>query len=304
MWMTPEQLASVDGIDLCYQELGDPDGEPMLLVMGLGTQLVHWDEGFCELLGNEGYRVIRFDNRDAGRSTKLDGRPPNRLAMLMGIRRSLAYTLGDLADDAAGLIEALGHDSAHVVGVSMGSMIAQVMGYRRPERVRSLGLMMTGSGKPIASIPRLRALGTLLSSAPRDRDAYGDYVVRIFKVIGSKRYPAGDERVRAHALAAFDRGLNLAGTARQLHAITAAGNRTRKLRDVRAPTVVIHGSDDPLVRPVAGRSVANAIPGARFVMVPDMAHDMPPALWPLLAGELVANAERATDESEAVRVTA
>jgi pimeloyl-ACP methyl ester carboxylesterase len=292
MWMTEERFARVGDVELCYQELGDPDGEPMLLVMGLGTQLVHWDEGFCELLGSQGFRVIRFDNRDAGRSTKRGGRPPRSLVIFAGLRVGLAYTLDDLADDAAGLIEALGYDSGHVVGVSMGGMIAQVLGYRHPNRVRSLGLIATGSGKRVASIPRLRAFGTLLRSAPRERDAYADYIVRIFRVIGSERYPGDDERIRAHALAAFDRGLSPSGTARQLHAITAAADRSRKLRSVRAPTVVIHGGADPLIRPAAGRSVARAIPGAKLVIVPGMGHDLPPSLWPLIAGELAANAER------------
>ena len=289
----PERFARVGELELCYQELGDPAGEPMLLVMGLGTQLIHWQDGFCDLLGEQGYRVIRFDNRDVGRSTVLDGPPPGKLAMLLGLRRGLAYTLDDLADDAAGLLEALGLDSAHVAGASMGGMIAQVLAYRRPERVRSLALLMTGSGRRVLSVPRLRALGTLLSRAPRDREAYAEHAVRIFRVIGSPAFGPADDRIRRLSLAAFDRGHHRAGVARQLHAITASGDRTRNLRSVRAPTVVIHGARDPLIRPAAGRSVAEAIPGARWVPVPDMGHDLPPEVWPLVAGELVANARRA-----------
>src|SRR5919106_2300175 len=187
MWIDNERLVRVHGVELACQELGDPDGEPMLLVMGLGMQLIHWQLGFCELLAENGFRVIRFDNRDAGRSTKVGAAVPDRVAMMLGLRRGLAYTLDDMADDTAGLIEALGHESAHVLGASQGGMIAQVLGYRHPHRVRSLGLIMTGSGKRVASVPRLRALGTLLMRSPRDRDAFADFVVRTFRVIGSPR---------------------------------------------------------------------------------------------------------------------
>ncbi len=288
-----ERYAEVGAIRLCYQELGDPEGEPMLLVMGLGTQMIHWDTGFCELLAAAGYRVVRFDNRDVGRSTRIEGRPPSRLAMLGGLPRGLAYTLEDMAADAIGLADALGLESAHYVGASMGGMIAQVAGYESPERVLSLGLIMTGSGKRIASLPRLRALGTLMREAPRDREGYADHIARVFAAIGSPDLGLGSDRIRRHALAAYDRGISRAGVARQLHAITASGDRTRKLRGVRAPTVVIHGAADPLVRPVAGRALAAAIPGARLVMVPGMGHDLPPEVWPVISAELVANAGRA-----------
>ena len=287
---TEERLAEVGDVSLCYQEMGDAEGEPIVLVMGLGTQMIHWEDGFCGLLAREGFRVIRFDNRDVGRSTRLDGAPPGRLAMLSGLPMSLAYTLDDMADDTAGLIEALGLDSAHVAGASMGGMIAQVLGYRRPERVRSLALIMTGSGKRIASLPRLRALGTLMREAPRDRERYADHIGKVFKAIGSPAFPDQQERIRGHALAAYDRGHSRAGVARQLHAITASGDRSRRLAQVRARTVVVHGAEDPLVRPAAGRSVAEAIPGARLVMVPGMGHDLPPQVWPVIAAEIVANA--------------
>jgi pimeloyl-ACP methyl ester carboxylesterase len=288
-----EQRAPVNGIELAYQELGEPDGEPIVLVMGLATQMIHWDLGFCELLADEGFRVVRFDNRDIGHSTYIDRGVPSPPAMLLGLRRGLAYTLDDMADDLAGLIEHLGLESAHVVGASQGGMIAQVLGYRRPERVRSLGLIMTGSGKRVASLPRLRALGVLLSRPPRDRERYIDAVLKTFKVIGSPAYPPDERRLRELIGAGYDRGHNPAGAARQLHAVTASGDRSRKLRGVRAPTVVIHGDRDPLVRPAAGRSVAAAIPGARLVMVPGMGHDLPREVWPLISGEIVANARRA-----------
>jgi pimeloyl-ACP methyl ester carboxylesterase len=292
---TEERSAELGEIRLCYQEMGEPEAEPIVLVMGLGTQMIHWEDGFAELLAREGFRVIRFDNRDIGHSTVLPGPPPGRLAMLAGLPRGVAYSLDDMADDTAGLIEKLGLESAHVVGASMGGMIAQVLGYRRPERLRSLGLIMTGAGKRVASLPRLRALGTLMREAPRERERYADHIVKVFETIGSPAYPDQAERIRGHALAAYDRGNSRAGVARQLHAITSSGDRSRKLRGVRAPTVVIHGTEDPLVRPGAGKSVAEAIPDARLVMVPGMGHDLPPEVWPVVAGELVANARRPVD---------
>ena len=299
-----ERFADLGEIRLCWQEMGDPEGEPMVLVMGLGTQMIHWEDGFCELLAREGFRVIRFDNRDIGRSTKLDGPPPGRLAMLAGVPRGLAYTLEDMADDVGGLLDALELDDAHVVGASMGGMIAQVFAYRHPQRVRSLGLIMTGAGKRVASLPRLRALGTLMREAPRERERYADHIANVFKAIGSPGFPGQEERIRAHALAAFDRGNSRAGVARQLHAITSSGDRSRKLSGVTAPTVVIHGTDDPLVRPAAGKGVARSIPKARLVMVPGMGHDLPPQVWPLIAGELVANAREAPAAPEPAALAA
>ena len=288
-----EQRAPVNGIEVAYQEIGDPGDEPLLLVMGLGGQMIHWDLGFCELLAEQGFLTVRFDNRDVGHSTWIDAPAPGRAAMLLGLRRGLAYTLDAMADDLAGLIEHLGLRSAHVVGVSQGGMIAQVLAYRRPELVRSLGLIMTGSGKRVASVPRLRAFGVLLSEPPRERERYIDAVAKMLRVIGSPDYPADEQRLREMVAEGFDRAHNPAGTARQLHAITASGDRSRRLRAVRASSVVIHGDRDPLVRPAAGRSVAAAIPGAKLVMVPGMGHDLPREVWPLIVGELVANARRA-----------
>jgi pimeloyl-ACP methyl ester carboxylesterase len=295
-----EQRAPVNGIELAYQELGDPDGEPMVLVMGLGTQMIHWPQGFCELLVEHGFRLILFDNRDIGHSTWIDAPVPGRVAMLLGLRRQLAYTLGDMADDLAGLIEQLEIAPAHVVGVSQGGMIAQVLGYRRPELVRSLGLIMTGSGKRVASLPRLRALGTLMRELPDDRDAHIEALLRVFKVIGSPDYPEDEAWLREAIGAGFDRGNNPAGAARQLHAITASGDRSRRLAGVKAPTVVIHGTKDPLIRPAAGRALARAIPGARLEMIDGMGHDLPPALWPRIADLLAANAGRAESRAGVV----
>ena len=288
----PEKKASVNGIEIAYQEMGDPGGEPIVLIMGLGTQMLAWDPDFCTLLAERGHRVVRFDNRDVGHSTWIDAPVPGRIPMLLGLPRGLAYTLDDMADDAAALIEHLGFDAAHVVGASQGGMIAQVLGYRRPDLVRSLGLIMTGSGKRVTAVPRLRALGMLLASPPKDRDAYIAAVEKTFGVIGSPAYPPDPERLRRVIGTSYDRARNPAGVARQLHAITSSGDRTKRLRAVRAPTIVIHGTEDPLVRPSAGRSVAAAIPGARLELIDGMGHDLPPQLWKRIVGYLAENLDR------------
>ncbi len=287
-----DRFADVGDIRICYQEMGDPAGEPLLLVMGLGMQLIAWDERFCDLLGDRGFRVIRFDNRDVGLSTAIEAPLPSRAALLAGTRRGLAYTLEDMSDDAAGLLAELGIESAHVVGASMGGMIAQVLGYRHPRRVRSLGLIMTGPGKRRLAMPRIRVLSMLLADAPTEREPFAEHVLRIFRLIGSPAYATPEERVRELALASYDRARNPTGFIRQLHAINASGDRTRKLRTVRAPTVVIHGAADPLVRPISGRALARAIPGADLVLLSGMGHDLPPQLWPRISCELVENTRR------------
>ena len=288
------QLAPVNGIEIAYDELGDPDGEPLVLIMGLGMQLIHWDERFCELLGERGFRVIRFDNRDTGLSTKIRAPLPSMPAMLAGLPVGLAYSLEDMADDTAGLLDHLRIDAAHIVGVSMGGMIAQVLAYRCPTRVRSLALIMTSAGgNRIQSIPAPKAMTGLLARPPRDREAFVDHMINVFGVIGSPAYPANRDRMRDRILASFERARNPAGTARQLHAIRAAGDRTRKLKRITAPTVVIHGDSDPLVRPGNGRALARHIPDARLALIEGMGHDLPEELYSRFADEIAGNAARA-----------
>ncbi len=267
--------------------------------MGLGTQLIHWHPAFCNMLIDRGFRVIRFDNRDAGRSTMSDSPPPTTVPMLFGLRRGRAYHLNDMAGDAVGLLDVLGIDSAHLTGVSMGGMIAQAAGYRHPDRVRSLALLMTGSGSRASAMPRPRALRTLLAKPATGREAFVDSAMRTFAVIGSPAYPmdgAREAEFRRSLELGWDRGHSAAGFARQLHAINATGDRRKLLRGVRAPTVVIHGDSDPLVRPAAGRSLARAIPGAYFRLIPGMGHDMPPELFERFVEEIARNAERATPD--------
>ena len=219
--------------------------------------------------------------------------------MLLGTGRP-AYGLGDLADDAVGLLDALDVDSAHVVGASMGGMISQVVGYRHPDRVRSLGLIMTHSGRRPTSMPTWRAFGSLLARPATDREALIETMTRVFKVIGSPGYPIDESRFRLLAGATWDRGYNPAGTARQLHAITAGGNRTRHLSGIAAPTVVIHGTRDPLVRPANGRLIARSIRGSDLVLVDGMGHDLPEAAWPRIIDAIHRNAQRAPVAAVAV----
>ncbi len=289
-----EQIAPVNGIELCYQELGDPDGAPLLLVMGLATQMIAWDEELCGMLAERGFRVVRFDNRDIGRSTKIrSAGVPNVLDMMVGRRATAPYLLRDMAEDTFGLMDHLGIESAHLAGASMGGMIAQTAAIERPDRVRSLTSMLSTTGSRRVGHPSYRTFGLLLGKPPHEREAAIERVVKTFRVIGSPGYPFEEERVRQIAGRSFDRGHSQAGVARQLHAITASGDRTPGLRKLEIPALVIHGKNDVLVNPSGGRATAKAIPGARLRMIDGMGHDLPRALWPTFLEEIAANAARA-----------
>jgi pimeloyl-ACP methyl ester carboxylesterase len=291
-----ERMAPANGIELAYQELGDPGGEPLLLVMGLATQMIAWDEEFCSMLAERGFRVVRFDNRDIGRSTKIaSAGVPSRVDMMLGRRASAPYLLRDMARDAVGLMDHLGFDSAHVVGASMGGMIAQTLAIQHPQRVRSMVSIMSTTGNRRTGLPSLKAFGVLLGKPPREREEAIERAVNVFRVIGSPGYPFEEGHVRELASLSFERGHSPAGVARQLHAITASGDRTRSLRGVKAPTTVIHGDRDVLVRPAGGRATAAAIPGARLRMIEGMGHDLPRQLWPTFVQEIASNAERARE---------
>ena len=291
-----ELMAPVDGVELCYQEMGDPGSEPLLLVMGLATQMIAWDEEFCALLAERGFRVVRFDNRDIGRSTKLSSAGvAGRFDMLVGRRGTAPYLLRDMATDTFGLMDHLGIDSAHLVGASMGGMIAQTAAIERSERVRSLTSIMATTGSRRVGHPSYRTFGLLLGERPRKREEMIERVVKTFKVIGSPGYPFEQEHVRELAGRSYDRGHSAAGIARQMHAITASGDRTPKLRELDLPALVIHGKNDILVNPSGGRATAKAIPGARLKMIEGMGHDLPRALWPSFTEEIAANAARAPE---------
>jgi pimeloyl-ACP methyl ester carboxylesterase len=289
-----EQRAQVGPVELVYETIGDPSEAPLLLVMGLGMQLIHWDRGLCELFAERGFHVIRFDNRDAGLSTKIRGRVPNVMRLMAGLPAPVPYLLDDMAGDTLGLLDHLGIERAHVVGTSMGGMIAQTMAIRRPERVLSLGSMLSTTGDRRLGTPKLRVWTVMMRRAPGDRDAYIRYFVRVFRMIGSPAYPMDDRRIHDLAAATYDRCHYPAGTARQLGAIMASGSRTAALRQLDVPTVVIHGESDPLVPLRAGLATARAIPRAELVTIPGMGHDMPKELWPTFVEAIAKNAERAT----------
>jgi pimeloyl-ACP methyl ester carboxylesterase len=288
-----EQIARVNGIALAYETIGDPSDPPLLLVMGLGMQMIHWDTRFCEMLADRGFQVIRFDNRDTGHSTKIENGPRPRLySALAGSARSASYTLDDMAADADGLLRHLGIDAAHVVGVSMGGMIAQQVAVRHPGRVLSLGSLMSSTGNR-AILPRLNVLAVLFTRPPVDRDDYVDYFMRVFRRIGSPGFAADEARMRELAAAGFDRSYYPAGAERQLVGILAAGNRSAQLREIACPVVVVHGRDDPLVPLRAGIATQRAIPGAELVVIPGMGHDLPEQVWPEIVEAIAANAARA-----------
>jgi pimeloyl-ACP methyl ester carboxylesterase len=302
--LSEERLAPANGIEIAYQEIGNPGGEPLLLVMGLGTQMLAWDEGLCSMLAERGFRVIRFDNRDIGHSTMIDSAGmPSRTDMMRGRRDHAPYLLSDMAADSFGLMDHLGIESAHVVGASMGGMIAQTMAIERPERVRSLVSMMSTTGNRRLGWPHWRALPILFADYPRSREAYIRQVNRTFEVIGSPGFPRDPHNLGQLAGQLWDRSHNPAGVLRQMYAVTASGDRTPALRHLRLPVTVLHGTADRLVRPAGGRATAAAIPGARLRMFEGMGHDLPRQLWPEFVEEIAANTARATADSATTALT-
>ncbi len=292
--LSDERLAPANGIELAYQEVGDLDAEPLILIMGLAAQMLGWEEEFCLMLAERGFRVIRFDNRDIGHSTMINwAGVPSRLDMLLGRRSTAAYLLKDMAGDTFGLMDHLGLEAAHVAGASMGGMIAQEMAIRRPDRVRSMVSMMSTTGARWSSQPSLKAWGLLFAKYPVTRAEFIDRAVRTLTVMGSPRYPMSRERIAELAGQMYDRSHNPAGIVRQMHAISASGDRTPRLREVHVPTTVLHGSADPLARPAGGRATARAVPGARLRIFDGMGHDLPRDLWAEFVEEFAATAARA-----------
>ncbi len=286
-----EQFCEVGrGVTLCYETFGDPSDPPALLVMGLGTQMIAWHEDFCRKLAARGLYVVRFDNRDIGRSTHMTGPPPTILQLLTRSRRAARYSLADMAEDAAGLLDELGLAPAHVIGASMGGMIAQTLAARHPGSVSSLVSIMSNTGSMRSGQPSLRVYSTFLRAAPRDRDAYIEHMTGVFALIGSRDELRDLDEVRELIGTSYDRDHDPNGPGRQLAAIIAAGDRTPELRTITAPTLVIHGKADPLVSPSGGRATARAIPGARLLAVEGMGHDLPRSLWPELIDEIAGHA--------------
>lgn len=288
-----ESCVRVGEIELCWQEFGDPADPPLLMVMGLGAQMILWPDELCELLASRGFRVIRFDNRDSGRSTILDGAGPASIrAALAGEINPDAYTLSDMAGDAAGLLDALGIERAHVAGASLGGMIAQTLALEHPERVLSLASIMSTTGDPAVGRPTPTGLEALTTQPPREREGYVEALVAARRKIGSPGFPHDPERARRIAGLGWDRGYNPKGTVRQTIAIIQSGDRTERLRQLDVPTVVIHGADDALIDVSGGRATAAAIPGSRLVVIPGMGHDFPAGVWDPVTDAIVENAER------------
>ncbi len=276
---------TANGITIEYDTFGDPSAEPLLLIMGLGAQMIAWPDEFCEKLAARGHHVIRFDNRDVGLSEKFESAGTPNIAEIMaaraaGMEASFAYTLDDMADDAAGLLAALDIESAHIVGASMGGMIAQVVAYRHPRAVRSLTSIMSTTGAPNLPQAKPEAQAALFTPAPSDREGFIEYTVNTNRIIGSAPHLIDQARLREAATARYDRAYYPVGVARQMAAIMVSGSRRESLARVAAPTLVIHGKIDPLVPVEGGIDTAEAIPGARLILIDDMGHDLPQPLWP------------------------
>ncbi|HEY3610239.1 MAG TPA: alpha/beta hydrolase [Pseudonocardiaceae bacterium] len=279
-----------NGLQLAYESYGDPADPPLVLVMGLGTQLLGWPAEFCQLIADRGFRVVRFDNRDVGLSTHLNDLPmPDLAAILGGDRSTVPYLMSDFADDVAGLFDALGFAKAHVVGASMGGMIAQQFVIDHPDRVLSLCSIMSTTGDPNVGQGTPATLALLTRPPATSRDEAIEQGLVGLQLLSSPAYPATDDEQRAKAAAAYDRAFNPAGALRQTAAIIGSPDRTAGLRSVTVPTLVIHGTDDPLVNISGGEATVAAVPGATWLAVPGMGHDLPPGAWPVVVDAIVAN---------------
>jgi pimeloyl-ACP methyl ester carboxylesterase len=287
--------AHANGVELEYETVGDPRGRPLLLVQGLGAQLISVEDGLCQELAGRGFLVIRYDNRDAGLSTWFDdARPVDLAAVWAGDHASLAYTLEDMADDAVGVLDAAGVEAAHLAGISLGGMIAQLVATRYPSRVRSLASIMSTTGNRAVGQPTGEAAKVMVAPMPRDRAGFVEQAVANARAISAgTAYPFDAEAVRRGAARSYDRAHHPKGVGRQFAAILAAGDRTEALGGIRVPTVVVHGELDQVIGSSGGEATAAAIPGARLLRVPGLGHELPPGFWPALADALVETADRA-----------
>jgi pimeloyl-ACP methyl ester carboxylesterase len=293
--ISEELLAPVSsGVELCYQTFGDPDDEPLLLVMGLGGPMTWWDTELCVQLAAEGFHVIRYDNRDTGRSSRANGRVTRAglARAFVGARTRAPYSIADLAADAFGLLDHLGLASAHVAGVSMGGMIAQTMALEAPGRVRSLASIMSSTGRRTVGRQHPSLLPTLLL-ARSDRDSYVEGSLAVWRIIGSPRFPKDEDELRARGHETWDRGVSRPGVLRQMMAVLTQPDRTRALASLQVPTLVMHGLADKMVHVSGGRATAAAVPGARVVLIEGWGHDLPTPLFPTYARAIRRNADRA-----------
>ncbi|MCF8571748.1 alpha/beta fold hydrolase [Gordonia sp. HY002] len=293
---THEGIITGGDVDLFYDEFGDPDNPAVLLVMGLGAQMVYWRSDFCEKIAAAGYRVIRFDNRDSGLSGKFDGArvdgPPLPIKLVQFFlgrpAKGAPYTLTDLAEDAMRVLDHLGVDRAHIVGASMGGMVAQVLAADHPDRVLSATVVMSSNNRALLPPPGPRQLLALLSPPPKGsgRDEIVEHTMGIGRTIGSPVYPPTLDQSRQNAVEYFDRCYYPVGVVRQFAAILASGSLSSHDERITARTLVLHGTHDKLMRPSGARAVARSVPDARLVMIDGMAHDLPEPLWEQIVGEL------------------
>ena len=288
--------AQANGVELEYEVVGDPAARPLLLVQGLGAQLVSIEERFCAELAARGFKVIRFDNRDVGLSTRLDGAgTPDLAAIWAGDHSSLAYTLDDMADDAAGLLDAAGVRRAHVAGISLGGMIAQLLAIRHPEKVLSLASTMSTTGDRRVGQPSAEGAGVLFTPMPAERDRYLEQAVANARLaLAGSAFPFDPDAIRRVAARGYDRAYDPGGVGRQLAAALAATDRTEALRSLRVPTLVVHGDVDRLVGVSGGEATAAAVPSARLLRIPGLGHELPPGAWPTVADAIADNASRAS----------
>jgi pimeloyl-ACP methyl ester carboxylesterase len=286
-----------DNVDLAYDVFGPAEHRPLVLIMGIGAQRIFWDEAMCTQFVDAGFRVIRFDHRDIGESTHLDSErvpDPRKLLLrrMLGAPIKAPYTLSTMATDVANLITALGHDSAHVVGASLGGMVGQHLAIEHPERVRSLTSIMSTPGSR-RYLPEPRALRALFSPRPKTAEESGENIEALFTAIGSTAWPVDGARLRAIGALAFERGLNARGFLRHFAAVLASGDRVTKLRACTVPTLVIHGSRDPMFPLRAGRDMTRMCPNATWLPIAGMGHDLPAPLWPVLVRAIARHADRA-----------
>ena len=293
-------VVSANGIELCYDEVGDKGAPAIVLIMGLGTQMTAWSEPFCRALADEGFRVVRFDNRDVGLSTKFEGAPLVAIGaalanVMAGKPVDAPYRLEDMAADTIGLMDGLGLRRAHLVGASMGGMIAQIVAADHPDRVLSLTSIMSSSGAPDLPPAKPEAIAALLAPRPDtfDREQAIAIGMKVYRVIGSPGYPTSDEDLHARIGAAVDRSYYPAGVGRQFLAVLANGSRVALLKRITVPTLVIHGEDDPLVPVEAGRDTARHVAGAVLKLVPGMGHDLAAGLTPVLVPAIAAHCKAA-----------
>lgn len=290
--------AEANNIEIEYDTFGDTSSRPLLLIMGLGAQMINWDIEFCNKLVERGFYVIRFDNRDVGLSTKFDeAGEPDLMKLYMKVSKGekieAFYTLDDMADDAVGLLTAINIDKAHICGASMGGMIAQVVAYRHPSRVLSLTSIMSSTGNPDLPRPSPEAMKVLIQPLPTGREAIIKAGVNSMRIVHGTGLPFDEDRARKFVTASYDRSNYRAGYSRQLAAILASGNRKQALTSVRAPTLVIHGEADPLVPFEGGKDTAETIPGAELLIIKGMGHSLPPEVWPKALDAITKNASKA-----------